>query len=231
MNLEAFQNRVLPAKNKLFRFAFKMLANEDEAKDVVQEVLIKVWNGREQMDQVQNWEAWCMRITKNLSLDRIRAIRRRGTDPIQEGFDVRNETLSPHETTEIKESMARINQMIAALPEKQRQVIHLRDIEGYSYNEICEILELDMNQVKVNLFRARSAILDKGRARTGYYNRRAASRSRQPYGATRDAHVSPWRGASRQTWTTDRDVAGTGVATWSTPNLMRRLAEAANDEV
>jgi len=161
MNLEAFQNRVLPAKNKLFRFAFKMLANEDEAKDVVQEVLIKVWNGREQMDQVQNWEAWCMRITKNLSLDRIRAIRRRGTDPIQEGFDVRNETLSPHETTEIKESMARINQMIAALPEKQRQVIHLRDIEGYSYNEICEILELDMNQVKVNLFRARSAVREK----------------------------------------------------------------------
>jgi RNA polymerase sigma factor (sigma-70 family) len=48
--------------------------------------------------------------------------------------------------------------MIAALPEKQRQVIHLRDIEGYSYNEICEILELDMNQVKVSLFRARNAV-------------------------------------------------------------------------
>jgi RNA polymerase sigma factor (sigma-70 family) len=161
MNLEAFQTRVLPAKNKLFRFAFKMLANEDEAKDVVQEVFIKVWNGREQMEQVQNWEAWCMRITKNLSLDRIRAQQRKATDPMKEGFDVKDETLSPHEATEISESMTRINQMIATLPEKQRQIIHLRDVEGYSYNEICDILELDMNQVKVNLFRARNTVREK----------------------------------------------------------------------
>ena len=82
MNLEAFQNRVLPAKNKLFRFANRMLASEEEAKDVVQEVLIKVWNGREQMDQVQNWEAWCMRLTKNLSLDYLRSRQRKATDPI-----------------------------------------------------------------------------------------------------------------------------------------------------
>jgi RNA polymerase sigma-70 factor (ECF subfamily) len=57
--------------------------------------------------------------------------------------------------------MQRINQLIASLPEKQRQVMHLRDIEGYSYNEICEILELDMNQVKVNLSRARNAVREK----------------------------------------------------------------------
>lgn len=161
MNLEAFQNRVLPAKNKLFRFAYRLLANEEEAKDVVQDVLIKVWNGRDRMDEVQNWEAWCMRMTKNLSLDRIRSRQRKATDPIAEGFDVRNETLSPHETTELGESMQRINELISALPEKQRQVIHLRDIEGYSYNEICEILGLEMSQVKVNLFRARNAVREK----------------------------------------------------------------------
>jgi len=161
MDLEAFQTRVLPAKNKLFRFASRMLGSEEEAKDVVQDVLIKVWNGREQMNEVQNWEAWCMRITKNLSLDRIRSRQRKATDPMGEGFDIRNETLSPHELAELSESMIRISQMIAALPEKQRQVIHLRDIEGYSYNEICEILEMDMNQVKVNLFRARNFVREK----------------------------------------------------------------------
>ena len=128
MNLEAFQNRVLPAKNKLFRFALKFLGNEEEAKDIVQEVFIKVWNGREQMNEVQNWEAWCMRITRNLSLDRIRSITRRQTQPIEETFDVHHDALTPHETTEAHESMHRITQMIAALPEKQRQVIHLRDI-------------------------------------------------------------------------------------------------------
>ena len=161
MNLEAFQNRVLPAKNKLFRFAWRLLDNEEEAKDVVQEVLIKVWNGRDQMDAVQNWEAWCMRVTKNLSIDRLRSRQRKATGPMEEGFDIHHETLSPYEKTELAESMVRINQLIAALPEKQRQVIHLRDIEGYSYQEICEILDLDMSQVKVNLFRARNSVREK----------------------------------------------------------------------
>jgi RNA polymerase sigma factor (sigma-70 family) len=161
MNIESFQSRVLPSKNKLFRFALKFLGNEEEAKDVVQEVFIRVWNGREQMEQVQNWEAWCMRITRNLSLDRIRSISRKQTQPIEETFDVHQEALTPHESTEMHESMQRIKQFISSLPEKQRQVIHLRDVEGYSYNEICEILELDMNQVKVNLFRARTAVREK----------------------------------------------------------------------
>jgi len=161
MNLEAFQTRVLPAKNKLFRFAFRLLGSSEEAKDVVQEVLIKVWNGREQMAEVQNMEAWCMRITKNLSLDRLRSKQRRATDSIAEGLEVKQESLTPHENTELNESMQRINQLIAALPEKQRQVIHLRDIEGYSYQEICEMLELDMSQVKVSLFRARNAVREK----------------------------------------------------------------------
>ena len=156
-----FETLVLPTKNKLFRFAFRLLGSSEEAKDVVQEVMIRVWNGREQMAEVQNMEAWCMRITKNLSLDRLRMKQRRATGPLEDGMEIRHETLSPHERTEIHENMQRINQLIMALPEKQRQVIHLRDVEGYSYNEICEILELDMNQVKVNLFRARNAVREK----------------------------------------------------------------------
>jgi RNA polymerase sigma factor (sigma-70 family) len=161
MDLEAFQTRVLSAKNKLFRFAFSFLSNEEEAKDVVQDVLIRVWNSRDRMEQVQNWEAWCMQITRNLSLDRIRSNNRKRTQPIEDSFHVRQEALTPHESAEAQESMQRITQLIAALPEKQRQVMHLRDVEGYSYNEICDILELDMNQVKVNLFRARNAVREK----------------------------------------------------------------------
>src|SRR6478735_6906560 len=160
MNLEDFETRVLPAKNKLYRFAFRLLGNSEEAHDVVQETMIKVWNGRD-LAEVQNMEAWCMRITKNLSLDRLRSKQRKATDPIEESFDIQNESLSPLETTELTESMHQINKFIAALPEKQRQVIHLRDIEGYSYNEICDILEIDMNQVKVSLFRARNAVREK----------------------------------------------------------------------
>jgi len=161
MNLETFQNRVLPAKNKLFRFALRMLGDEDDAKDIVQEVFIRVWNGRDQMDQIQNMEAWCMRITKNLSLDKLRAIQRKGTQSLENSFNVQHTDRTPDVKTEMGESMQHVSQFIAALPEKQRQVIHLRDVEGYTYNEICDILEIDMNQVKVNLFRARNAVREK----------------------------------------------------------------------
>lgn len=152
---------VFPVKNKLYRFAFRLLGNNEEAKDVVQEVMIKVWSGREQLDQVQNLEAWCMRITKNISLDRLRQQQRRPTDSLEKGMHLSHHSLSPAEATEIGERMKRIGELMAELPDKQRQVMHLRDIEGYSYNEICEILEIDMSQVKVNLFRARNAVREK----------------------------------------------------------------------
>lgn len=161
MDLQAFENRVIPSKNKLFRFALRFVGSEEEAKDIVQEVFIRVWNSRATMHRVQNWEAWCMRITKNLCLDRIRLARGHQTQTLNSSFGLRNNAPTPHESTEIDESMKKISQMIESLPEKQRQVIHLRDIEGYSYQEICDIMDLDMNQVKVNLFRARSTVREK----------------------------------------------------------------------
>jgi RNA polymerase sigma factor (sigma-70 family) len=161
MNLETFQAKVFPVKNKLFRFAFRLLGSSADAQDIVQEVLIKIWNGREQLGEIQNIEAWSMRITKNLSLDRLRQQSRRPTDSLEKVLHIHNETLSPYEKTEISESMKRIDEVMAALPDKQRQVMHLRDIEGYSYSEIGEIMEIDMSQVKVNLFRARNAVREK----------------------------------------------------------------------
>lgn len=161
MDLEAFEKKVLPTKNKLFRFALRFLGNEEEAKDIVQEVFMRVWNGRQQMQQVHNWEAWCMQITRNLSLDRIRLINRKQTEELEKGFNISQDALTPHEAAEMDESMNKIAQAIAELPEKQRQIIHLRDVEGYSYQEICDTLELDINQVKVYLFRARNAVREK----------------------------------------------------------------------
>ena len=158
MNFETFESQVLPTKNKLFRFAFRLLGNSEDAKDVVQEVMIKIWNGHE--DGIQNMEAWCMRVTKNLSLDKLRSSQRKQTESL-DGVDVKQEALSPYERTEIQEHMTRINELMANLPDKQREVMHLRDIEGHSYNEIGEILEIDLSQVKVYLFRARNAVREK----------------------------------------------------------------------
>lgn len=161
MDLEAFQHRVLPLKSKLFRFAMRLLGNDDEAKDIVQEVFARVWKSRLEMENIRNWDAWCMRIARNLSLDRIRENHRQSTGLMNDGFDVLQEAPSPHDRTELRENMQQVEKIIASLPSKQRQVIHLRDVEGFSYSEICEILDLDMNQVKVNLFRARNTLRER----------------------------------------------------------------------
>ena len=159
MNIEAFKNRVLPTKEKLYRFALRMLRNEDEAKDVVQEVMIKVWNRRDQMNSWQNIEAWCMQITKNHILDQIKSSRYKLTDQMESGFDLGDhQSQTPEKIIEAKDTMKSISKMIDALPEKQKQVIQLRDIEGFSYKEIGDIMGVDLNQVKINLFRARKSV-------------------------------------------------------------------------
>lgn len=159
MSLEAFKIRVLPAKDKLYRFAFKILGDEEEARDVVQEVFIKVWNKREDMEHLDNMEAWCMRVTRNLALDRVKSSKRKLTDSLDQSFEMSmGDTETPYKTTELSDTMNKIGRYIASLPEKQKHIIQLRDVEGYSYKEICEILEIDINQVKVNLFRARKSV-------------------------------------------------------------------------
>ncbi|HEY8512832.1 MAG TPA: RNA polymerase sigma factor [Cyclobacteriaceae bacterium] len=161
MDLKAFQTNVLPLKSKLFRFALRMLGNSDEAKDVVQEVFTRVWTKGKAMEEVHNWEAWCMRVVHNLSIDRIRLNNRQHSVPLSEGLNIVNNAPSPHDRTELVESMRQVSEIMATLPLKQQQVLHLRDVEGYSYKEICDVLDLDMNQVKVYLFRARNALREK----------------------------------------------------------------------
>jgi RNA polymerase sigma factor (sigma-70 family) len=161
MDIAAFKSKVLPMKQKLYRFSLRFVENKADAEDVVQEVFIRIWNMRDQMQAIQNWEAWCMRITRNLSLDKIRIVQRRQTYPLETSLHVSLQDAQPDERVEQLESAQRISKLIASLPEKQRQIIHLRDVEGYSYNEISEILEIDLNQVKVNLFRARNAVREK----------------------------------------------------------------------
>jgi RNA polymerase sigma-70 factor (ECF subfamily) len=157
MSVEAFQARILPVKNKLYRFAVKLLQSEEDAKDVVQEVLIKVWNRREELGHLKSFEAWCMTVTRNLSIDRLKS-KHNKSGSFPEGFEVEEKNRGPLESLEISDEMKKVNQFIQELPDKQRQIILLRDIEGYSYNEIGEILGIDLNQVKVNLFRARKNI-------------------------------------------------------------------------
>jgi len=160
MSLEAFNKRVLPSKNKLYRFALRLLGSEEEAKDIVQETMIKVWNKRDEIHNYLNMEAWCMRVVRNLSFDLLKS-KHKKTIGFTEGFEVKAEIDTPYRVAEISNTMETVHHLIESLPDKQKLAIQLRDIEGYSYKEIADILEIDVNNVKINLFRGRKSVRER----------------------------------------------------------------------
>ena len=155
-----FEKLAISVKDKLYRFALRITGDSVEAEDVVQEVFIKVWNRRDDMAEVQNHEAYCMTLTRNLSLDKIKSKHRR-TVEIGDALQISDHNSTPYETIEKNDALSRIKKWMNELPEKQRLTMHLRDIEGLTYDEIAENLEISMAQVKVNLHRARQFIREK----------------------------------------------------------------------
>ena len=144
-------------KDKLFRFAFRLLQNVQEAEDAVQDVMAGIWAKRDQWGEWKSMEAYCMTATRNNCLDRIR---KRRILPVQEekAGQVSSPDRDPYEKMMDKQMIQRIRQCMDVLPENQQQVVRLREMEGFSYNEIAEVLDMTLDQVKINLFRGRNAI-------------------------------------------------------------------------
>jgi RNA polymerase sigma factor (sigma-70 family) len=155
-----FEKLAISVKDKLYRFALRITGDVAEAEDVVQEVFIKVWNKRADMEAVNNQEAYCMTLTRNLSLDKIKSKHRQTTE-IGEALQLRDSESTPYANLEKNDALNRIKKWMQDLPEKQRLTMHLRDIEGLTYDEISENLDMPLAQVKVNLHRARQFIKEK----------------------------------------------------------------------
>jgi RNA polymerase sigma-70 factor (ECF subfamily) len=159
MNWTIFHQEIFPIRHKLYRFALRITGSSADAEDVVQEVLEKVWKTpADQSSVIQNWEAWCMTLTRNRSLDKSKAQSNRRTAPLDGLAEQPAQTLNPAKALEEQDMTQRIRQLIRQLPEKQRLVMHLRDIEELSYEEIAQTLDITIDQVKVNLHRARKTV-------------------------------------------------------------------------
>ena len=154
-----FKTNILPVSKKLLRFATQFLKDEDEAKDVVQDVFLKLWQKRDELEKVENIEAFAMRMTRNRCLDVIRASK---TIPISAETDrrMKEESVDVHNQFEFTESANQIKMLIDKLPDLQRTVMYMRDIEQLSYDEIAETTELQLNAIRVNLSRARKKVRD-----------------------------------------------------------------------
>lgn len=155
----SFQNDVLPLKNKLFRLALRITLNREEAEDVVQDTLIKVWNARDRWLELDSIEAYSLTIARNLSLDRIKKMENQNDSLEEQNTERLDEnTSTPSERMIQKDKLDIVKRMIDELPEKQRSCIQLRDIEGKAYKDIAQILGITEEQVKINIFRARQTI-------------------------------------------------------------------------
>ena len=158
MNPEEFKIQVLPLKHKLYRLSLRLLGRAEEAEDSVQDALVKLWNRREELHNYSSIEAFAMAITKNLCLDRIRS-KSFHTERLS---DRQALTLKqdPEELLEKSDFTAFVRKIIDNLPEQQKVIMHMRDIEGLEYEQIAEVMELNINAVRVNLSRARKKVRD-----------------------------------------------------------------------
>lgn len=158
----SFRNDILPMKDMLFRLAMRITLSREEAEDIVQDTLIKVWNRRDSWDTIESVESFSLTICRNLALDRMRLHENQNAsldETTPQGGDNHADTAStPYEQTVQRERVTIVRTLIDSLPEKQRSCMQLRDIEGKTYKEIGAVLDITEDQVKVNIFRARQTI-------------------------------------------------------------------------
>lgn len=151
----SFRTTVLPLSDRLYRLALRITMNKAEAEDVVQDTLLKVWECRENWNRINNLEAFAVATCRNRALD---VVKRAGRDTVNLDEMAHFSSQTPHEQLEAREEISLVRRLMDSLPEVQRTIMLLRDIEGKTYQEIAQTLDISETQVKVYLHRARTKI-------------------------------------------------------------------------
>ena len=156
MNQAEFLNIVVPFKDKIYRLAKRLLVSAEEAEDAAQEVLLKLWKNRGQIQNYKNVEAFSMTMTKNFCLDKLKSKHAQNLKIVHSNY--KDENVSLQKQVELNDSINWVGKIIETLPEQQKLVIQLRDIEQYELDEIAQMLEMNNTAVRVTLSRARKKI-------------------------------------------------------------------------
>ncbi len=154
MELQEFKTKVLPVKDRLYRIALNMLRSVVEAEDTLQDVMVKLWDKRQRLDEYRSVEALAVTITKNMCLDKLKSKKHKNQLDVQE-MELDSGFVTPYRKVELEDSMSVMNEVFEGLPDQQRLLITLRDIEGFSYEEISDQTGLEINNIRVGLSRAR----------------------------------------------------------------------------
>ena len=153
MNRQAFQETWIPLLGRFYRTAFYILEDEADAKDVVQDLYLKLWNLRDHLEIIREPSAYGALMLKNLCIDRIR--RRQPATSLEEGMIIKG---PPDEELELREDVAAVQKAIGLLPESQRKLLSLRVIQGLSYEEISQQTGLSGLNIRVQVSLARKKL-------------------------------------------------------------------------
>ena len=156
MNQSDFLKVVLPFKDKVFRLSKRLLTSTEEAEDATQELLFKLWKNRDKIASYRNTEAFAMTMTKNYCYDRLKSKQASNLTLIHSNYKEKETSLE--NKLEYIDSVDKVHLLIDNLPDQQKLIIQLRDIEQYEFEEICEMVNMKPTAVRVSLSRARKTI-------------------------------------------------------------------------
>lgn len=156
MKQKEFKKIVLPISPKIYSYSYRILESSDEAKDVVQDIMLKLWLNRKDLKKYNNIAGFAIRMTRNHCIDLLRRKKKMVND--SEGhIDVFEQAENNH-ITETNDTFAIIRKIIKTLPPTQQEVVILKDLEEYKTEEIAEITGLGVNNIRVILSRSRKII-------------------------------------------------------------------------
>ena len=159
MTQNEFMQIVTPFKDKLYRLAKRLLISSEEAEDATQEVLLKLWAGKKKIGGYKNVEAFAMTMTKNFCLDRLKSRQSGNLKLVHSNYEERQTPLQ--QQVEARDSVSWVERIVQELPEQQRLILQLRDVESYEFDEIAKVLEMKPTAIRVALSRARKTVREK----------------------------------------------------------------------
>lgn len=158
MEASEFKRIFLPCSNKLYLVAWRLTHNRQEAEDLVQETMLKLWTQRDKLNELKNSEAFSVRTLHNIFIDQHRKKHLAETDSPPEEMSLKANECDAAEMMQHKETEILVTKLIAKLPKQQCDIITLKDIDDFSYEEIAQQTGLSMINIRVHLSRARKQI-------------------------------------------------------------------------
>ena len=166
MNHNTFIRLIDPVKDKMYRLALRLLVSREAAEDATQEVLIKLWNRNSKLKHYANLEAFVMTVTKNHCLDQLKLKQNNNLKIVHSNYESRENNI--HSQLEFSDELEQVSRILKDLPEQQKLIFQLRDVEQYEFEEISEITQMNETAIRVTLSRVRKRIREELQKKHSY---------------------------------------------------------------